>query len=66
MYDYVFSENGLVAYKNGELLAIQVGHHTVLYTCIGLKCIIFRILRKQWEKKKSKLSLTSACTTWLT
>lgn len=24
MYDYVFSENGLVAYKNGELAAIQV------------------------------------------
>lgn len=24
-YDYVFSENGLVAYKKGELLAVQVG-----------------------------------------
>ena len=24
MYDYVFSENGLVAYKNGELVATQV------------------------------------------
>jgi len=26
MYDYVFSENGLVAYKSGELLAIQVNY----------------------------------------
>lgn len=24
LYDYVFSENGLVAYKNGELIARQV------------------------------------------
>ena len=24
MYDYVFSENGLVAYKDGELVARQV------------------------------------------
>ena len=24
MYDYVFSENGLVAYKDGKLLAIEV------------------------------------------
>ena len=24
MYDYVFSENGLVAYKDGKLLGIQV------------------------------------------
>ena len=24
-FDYVFSENGLVAYKAGELLAVQVG-----------------------------------------
>lgn len=24
MYDYVFSENGLVAYKSGELIAMQV------------------------------------------
>ena len=23
-FDYVFSENGLVAYKGGELLAVQV------------------------------------------
>ena len=24
LYDYVFPENGLVAYKNGELIARQV------------------------------------------
>ena len=24
LYDYVFPENGLVAYKNGELIATQV------------------------------------------
>lgn len=24
-FDYVFSENGLVAYKRGELLAVQAG-----------------------------------------
>ena len=26
LYDYVFSENGLVAYKNGELIHKQVTH----------------------------------------
>jgi len=35
MYDYVFSENGLVAYKNGELAARQVSctalHHFSSY-----------------------------------
>ena len=26
MYDYVFPENGLVAYHNGELFSKMVGH----------------------------------------
>lgn len=28
MYDYVFSENGLVAYKDGKLIGKQVEKHT--------------------------------------
>ena len=27
MYDYVFSENGLVAFKDGKLFSQKVSHH---------------------------------------
>jgi len=64
MYDYVFSENGLVAYKSGELLAIQVNYMTHMCTIIfNCNC---RTLRKQWEKKRSKLLLTFVSITWQT
>ena len=63
MYDYVFSENGLVAYKSGELLAIQVYHTTVLYIYNYSMYTILRALRKQWEKRRSKLLSTSVSDT---
>ncbi len=31
MYDYVFSENGLVAYKDGKLIGIQVNRTVMLF-----------------------------------
>lgn len=32
MYDYVFSENGLVAYKSGELISVKVGYTAFQFT----------------------------------
>lgn len=36
LYDYVFSENGLVAYKNGELIAKQVSLSKTDFSCNSL------------------------------
>ena len=36
LYDYVFPENGLVAYKNGELVHKQVSLFKVVLSCLGV------------------------------
>ena len=49
MYDYVFSENGLVAYKNGELAAIQV-NSIILYWYFSL--VFMQNIKKQMGEEK--------------
>ena len=34
LYDYVFAENGLVAYKDGEVLEIQVQTKCMVRCCV--------------------------------
>ena len=51
MYDYVFSENGLVAYKNGELAAIQV-KAIVSYHTTSVLATLFQNIKKQMGEEK--------------
>ena len=40
LYDYVFPENGLVAYKNGELIATQVISLLSLFSFVCNLCLV--------------------------
>jgi hypothetical protein len=48
-YDYVFSENGLVAYENGKLIGNQVWisllhyHHTWVWGMLGIMVIVLLV-----------------------
>ncbi len=48
-YDYVFSENGLVAYENGKLIGNQVWisllhyHHTWVWRMLGIMVIVLLV-----------------------
>ena len=48
-YDYVFSENGLVAHRNGELIGTQVSlQHIVYVHCFSTNVLslLLEVLRK--------------------
>lgn len=75
--DYVFAENGLVAYKNGQLLSVQVRFPWDFRLCRPQKPTVEAVLgrsvfglsafspsRDTWEKTCFKSSSTSVSTTW--
>lgn len=77
MYDYVFSENGLVAFKDGKLFSKMV---RITLTCGRVSFPLtpspltpppitpppFRVSKNTSVKKRSRCLSTTASTTWLT
>ena len=55
MYDYVFSENGLVAYKDGKLIGLEVIRTAMLlyiyFTC-GCIFLSFQSIKKWMGEAK--------------
>ena len=67
--DYSFSENGLVAYKNGELIGKEVVYLSLTFNlCVNMGQLIFsdslfRLSTLTWARITSRPSSTSRFTT---